>query len=241
MTRVLLSCATALEAEPVLDRMQAVETRQLPGSIAAHTGQLSGVPCDLVVTGVGKAAAASGTAAALALQPGAYDLCISFGLAGVYTGEFIPVGSTVVASDEVDLDGGAISVSGLTPLAEIGLARLPSAATHEAVFDRAEADPKWRDRFAASAGVMPVRVATSDAVSADLDIADARRLASGAAVEAMEGHAVALTALRFGVPFAEIRAVSNAAGVRDKSVWQIRGPLRRLAGVLADTLKAHSP
>lgn len=241
MRRVLLSCATALEAEPVLERVQALDAQQWPGGIAVHSGKLSGVPCDLVVTGVGKAAAASGTAAALASQSGAYGLCVSVGLAGVYTGEFIPVGSTVVAAEEIDLDGGALSASGRTPLADIGLARLSDGPTHSAVFDLIEADPKWRDLFAVNAGVMPLRVATSDAVSADLDAADARRLASGAAVEAMEGHAVALTALRFGVPFAEVRAVSNAAGVRDKSVWQIRGPLRRLAGVLADTLKAHSP
>lgn len=238
MTSVLLVCATELEAQPVLERMPSVTERELPGGVVLHAGHLADVPCDLAITGVGKAAAASGTTAALAVQPGTYALCVSIGLAGAYTGEFIPIGTTVVAAEDVDIDGGALSTSDRIPLASIGLARLPANGTTEAMYDRIETDPSWRDRFAASAGVVPLRFATSDAISADLDTAEARRVASGAAIESMEGHAAGLAAGRFGVPFAEVRAVSNVAGVRDKDAWQIRGPLRKLATVLASTFKA---
>jgi len=240
MMPVLLACATELEAQPVLERLQETETHELTGGVTVHRGRLAGVPCDLAIVGVGKAAAAAGTAVALASQPSGYSVCVSIGLAGVYTGEFVPVGATVVAAEDVDLDGGALNTSGRTSLETIGLARLPATRTSEAVYDLIETDRAWRERFAASSGVVPLRFATSDAVSADLDTAEARRVACEAAIESMEGHAVGLTAARFGVPFAEVRAVSNAAGVRDKDAWQIRGPLRKLATVLEATLKAYA-
>ena len=39
---------------------------------------------------------------------------------------------------------------------------------------------------------------------------------------------MALTCARLGVPFAQVRGVSNVAGVRDKTAWQI-GPARAAA------------
>jgi futalosine hydrolase len=53
--------------------------------------------------------------------------------------------------------------------------------------------------------------------------------------EAMEGYAVGVAAAAFGVPVAEIRAVSNLVGRRDRSTWDVQaalGSLRAAAGAL---------
>jgi futalosine hydrolase len=42
-----------------------------------------------------------------------------------------------------------------------------------------------------------------------------------AAAEAMEGYGVAWAATECGVPWAEIRAISNLIGRRDRSTWNI--------------------
>jgi futalosine hydrolase len=47
--------------------------------------------------------------------------------------------------------------------------------------------------------------------------------------EAMEGFGVAVAAEAFGVPFAEIRAVSNVIGPRDRDAWRIPDALASLS------------
>ncbi|MGF7233981.1 MAG: futalosine hydrolase, partial [Frankia sp.] len=49
--------------------------------------------------------------------------------------------------------------------------------------------------------------------------------------EAMEGHPVALAAARYSVPFAEVRAISNAVGRRDRTAWDLPAALLGLETV----------
>ncbi|MEX2502149.1 MAG: hypothetical protein WD336_07220, partial [Trueperaceae bacterium] len=58
------------------------------------------------------------------------------------------------------------------------------------------------------------------------------------AIESMEGAGVALACLLAGVPFVEIRGVSNVAGVRDKRAWQVRDALRAAAEAVRRTVRA---
>lgn len=51
-------------------------------------------------------------------------------------------------------------------------------------------------------------------------------------VESMEGAAFFETCLRFGTPFAELRAISNEVGVRDHAFWDIPLALRNLQSAL---------
>ena len=44
----------------------------------------------------------------------------------------------------------------------------------------------------------------------------------------MEGYGVACAAATAGVPFAEIRAISNSIGPRDRSTWRIGDALDAL-------------
>ena len=64
-------------------------------------------------------------------------------------------------------------------------------------------------------------------------------LADGVA-EAMEGFGVATATARAGLPFAEIRAVSNPVGPRDREAWKIPDALAALerAGTALATLGA---
>ena len=63
-------------------------------------------------------------------------------------------------------------------------------------------------------------------------------------IESMEGAAFFEGCLRLGIPFAEIRAVSNAVGERDHARWDIPLALRNLEAALRtlkDNLFSFSP
>ncbi len=49
-----------------------------------------------------------------------------------------------------------------------------------------------------------------------------------AVAEAMEGYGVAVAAAQAGVPFAELRTVSNPIGPRDRDAWRMREALAAL-------------
>jgi len=57
-------------------------------------------------------------------------------------------------------------------------------------------------------------------------------------IESMEGAAAAQVADRLGLPFAEVRGVSNLVGERDKRAWDLRSAIahscRALRALLLD-------
>ena len=61
---------------------------------------------------------------------------------------------------------------------------------------------------------------------------EARYRSVEAEIETMEGAAFFETCLRYGIPFAEIRAVSNRVGEEDRSRWDIPLALRNLQDAL---------
>jgi futalosine hydrolase len=56
-------------------------------------------------------------------------------------------------------------------------------------------------------------------------------------VENMEGAAFAQTCLWLGIAGAELRAVSNLAGVRDKAQWRVRQAVEALEATLSGLLR----
>ncbi len=129
------------------------------------------------------------------------------GIAGTYDADRFPPGSAVVGGS-IRLEG--IGAGGQTP-SGLGFAEtdvLPLDGDGPEILSVAEA-------------------------SADRAQADARHdRFPAAAVEEMEGFAVAVAAAAFGVPLRVIRGVSNLAGDRDRGRWQIAQALRAAARAL---------
>lgn len=159
--------------------------------------------------GVGPAAAAAGTARLLATHT--YRAVISAGIAGGFPGR-ADVGGLVIATRSIAADLGAESPDGFLPIEELGFGT--------SVLD---ADPGL---------VKALHTALPDAVAGDVltlatvtgTAATADRLAARfpfAAAEAMEGHGVATAASGAGLPFAELRAISNPVGPRNRAAWRL--------------------
>ncbi|MFD3575264.1 futalosine hydrolase [Streptomyces sp. NPDC058644] len=202
--RVLVATAVPAERDAVADRLP------------PHT--------DAVAVGVGPAAAAAHTAAALARTP--YDLVISAGIGGGFRPD-APIGSLVLADGITAADLGAETPDGFLPVTELGF----GAVTHRPPLSLVR---EWAAACGARTGtVLTVSTVTGSAERA----AELRRRHPRALAEAMEGFGVAEAAAAFALPVLEIRAVSNVVGPRDRGAWRIGEAL----GALGEAFGKFAP
>ncbi|GLZ57022.1 futalosine hydrolase [Micromonospora sp. NBRC 107095] len=177
--------------------------------------------------GVGPAIAGAATARLLALAEAAgrpYRAVVSAGVAGGFTGR-AEVGDTVLGTASIAADLGAESPDGFIPVDELGMppallgagSRVPAdaglLATLRAALPTATTGP-----------VLTVSTVTGTAAGTD----ELRRRHPEAVAEAMEGYGVAVAAAQAGLPFAELRTISNPIGPRDRDAWRLREALAAL-------------
>jgi len=163
--------------------------------------------------GVGKVNAAATLSAFLQAYPEVRRVLV-FGLAGAYPGTGLRPGALVLASEEIQADLG--TAFGMKPL---GFPALRLEGTD--YYNRFPADAAFTAELADRLGLLPMPLVTRDQVSESLEAAHAIRRQWGGVAENMEGAAVAQVALWHRRPWAELRAISNLAGVRKKSEWRI--------------------
>ncbi len=171
----------------------------------------------VVAGGVGPAAAAASTARSL----DGVDLVLSAGIGG----GFAPLGpgDVAVAADIVFADLGADSPTGFLPLSSLGF-----GDEHHLVAPRLAVE--LVDRTGGHLGtVLTVATVTGSAARRDV----LRERFPDAVAEGMEGAGVATAAAAVGVPYGEIRAISNAVGPRDRDAWQVPRALEALGRAVA--------
>lgn len=198
---------------------------------AVRAGLHARAPVEVVAVGVGPAAAAAGTARLLALAQAAgtgYRAVVCAGIGGGFPGR-VPVGGLALATRCVAADLGADSPGGFLGLDELGFGTatlLPDPALTAAL---ATALPD-----AVAGDVLTVSTVTGTAERTAL--LAARH--PDAVAEAMEGYGVACAAAGADLPFAELRAVSNLVGPRDRATWRVGAALEALgaAGPAVGTL-----
>jgi len=179
---------------------------------------------DVLLAGIGPAAAAANTAKALAKAEHGYSLVVSAGIGGGFPG-IAEVGSLVVASEIVAADLGVETSEGFMSLDEMGLDEMGLGSTTIQVdtgLVHRVIEAFRAAKLPVTAGpVLTVSTVTGTAAgSAEL----ANRI-PGAAAEAMEGYGAAVAAADCGIPILEIRAISNLIGPRDLTKWRIKEAL----------------
>jgi len=179
---------------------------------------------EILVCGVGKAAAA--TATALRLADGGVDAVISFGVAGAYPQSGLAVGDVVVATEVAVLDEGLETGTSFQRFERPGMS-VPGASW-------TPTDPMLRSALAGPASGFRIaegRIGTVSVCAGTERLADERGAGSVLA-EGMEGAAVALAAARHGVPFAEVRGISNPCGPRSDAPFDLATAIRNANAVL---------
>ncbi|MEE6305434.1 futalosine hydrolase [Plantactinospora veratri] len=175
---------------------------------------LAGDTVTVAPVGVGPAAAAAGTARLIALAEAAgrpYRGVVSAGIGGGFPGR-APVGGIVIATRSVAADLGAESPDGFLTLDELGFGTTTLPAD-PALLDVLRAGlPQAVTGAVLTLGTVTGTTATTAALLARHP---------DAVAEAMEGYGVASAAVAAGLPFAELRTISNPIGPRDRSAWRI--------------------
>ena len=228
MTDLLLIGATERELAPLADAL--ADARDVAGAWGpARRGRLAGLDVVVAPLGVGKARTAAGLAWALArARPVAV---LQVGVGGGYVGSFLSVGLAMLADVELELDLGVATGDGW---ADVDALRVPLWPTPTPIERR-----ETRTHAGLTAALSEItsvprgRFATLDAVTADFDVGAALQRRFDVSIESMEGAAAALVAARMGVPFAELRAVSNVVGERDRRRWDLSGAARGASSVAA--------
>lgn len=224
---LLLAVAAPSEIRAAFGALGSAQSTEPPPWTLIHVRE--GV--DLVHTGVGKANAAG--AVARTLDPSRHAAVLSIGIGGA-----LPCGPSTRAIRDVVIatacayaDEGVQTPAGFTDIGSRGFPPTPDfigGAIATTPWMRDAMLPLSGPGWSATTGIIATVSTCSgtDALAQDV----ARRI--GAAVEAMEGAAVAQAASRLGIACGEVRIVSNTTGDHQKQVWDLRGAFDRLAEVL---------
>jgi len=166
-------------------------------------------------SGIGKANTAM-TLAAYA-QRHKVERAVLFGIAGAYEESGLDLGDVALASEEVQADLG-VKDGGMKGM---GFPTLTVEGPRH-FHNRFPLDKALSSDLAKRLDVPLKRFLTRDLVCETP--AEARALAKKweADLENMEGAAFAQACLWLGIQGAELRAVSNLAGIRDKTQWRVR-------------------
>lgn len=167
--------------------------------------------------GIGKANTAM-TLAAYA-QRHKVERAVLFGIAGAYQESGLNVGDVALASEEVQADlgvkDGGMKGMGFPTLIVGGISPLH-------FHNRFPLDKALSSDLAKRLDVPLKRFLTRDLVCETPTEARALAKKWEADLENMEGAAFAQACLWLGIRGAELRAVSNLAGIRDKTQWRVR-------------------
>jgi futalosine hydrolase len=202
--RILVVCAVAEEA-------QAVEA----GRSLRHE-------LDVLVCGVGPTAAAAATARTIADNSHmgrAYDVVVNAGICGAFEGR-AAIGDVLIGTDSVHAELGVALPWRFQPIDEIGFGT--NRIGCNTVLTVAVEGVRGEILTLAS-------ITGSDGLAAQL----AHRYPN-AVGEAMEGFGVATAAQQAGLPFAEIRTVSNYIGDREVGHWDWDAALKALTAAIRE-------
>ena len=219
---ILLAAATTFEIQPTIDYIR--------GSAGRDEARIRrGKPTVItpLITGVG--GLATTWALTRQIDMARPDLVIQAGIAGCFTHQ--KAGEVFVVGEEVLADLGVWEQHGFTSLFEMRLADKDGFPFVGGKLINPHAS------LLQLSALPSVRGITVNEITTDRERISWHQQNTGAVVESMEGGALHYVCLQAGVPFLQLRAVSNEAGVRDKSKWDIPLAIARLNEELISLLE----
>ena len=180
----------------------------------------------VAVAGVGPAESAAAATAAILRAEQRPELVLSAGIGG----GFAPLapGSIAVASRSVFAELGIDTGEGFVPVSAAGFG-----------VDSYDVPPQLAIELADRTGGTLGTIVTVATVTGTAErAAELSERFPNAVAEGMEGAGVAAAAAATGLAFAEIRAISNTVGPRDRAAWDIPGALAALGAAVAAIVSA---
>lgn len=173
---------------------------------------------DYSITGVGAVETVYQLSKLLSDSKSKYDLVVNIGIAGTFDKKY-PLGSVVRVEREVFGDFGVESSDGdFQSWFEYGLVN----PNHHPYTEGALIAPILTPKIESFLENLPaVKSVTNQRVSGRVSTNNITLYKFRPDIEVMEGAALFYVCIKEGVPFLELRAISNMVGERDKSKWRI--------------------
>ena len=149
------------------------------------------------------------------------DLVVDIGIAGSFRSK-LAVGDVVQVASDLLVEMGAEDGERFLPADELGL------VGNEQVAFFSEVELK---------GLRPVNGITVNRVHGNADSIRRTVEQFNPDVESMEGAAVAFSCRQFGIPWVQIRAISNRVEARNRETWDIPLALQNLNNAVRRSLK----
>ncbi|MEJ7611693.1 MAG: futalosine hydrolase [Ferruginibacter sp.] len=176
--------------------------------IAAFTEQSTGT--DILITGVGSPACMY--ALTKQLQRKNYDIVIQAGIAGTFSSIY-PPGNTVTVKQDVFADLGIFEQDLFSTLFEKGFAEKNAGAYTEGVL----LNPYERELDLPQVNAITVNTVSDKPAQASLF-----QKKYDADIETMEGASFQYVCISEGIPFIQLRSISNFVGERVRTNWKIK-------------------
>lgn len=191
-----------------------------------------------VVTGAGKINAALELDAAVGRE--VPESVVFLGSAGAFPSSGLEIGDVVIAGEEILADEGVEVPRGFVSMGDLGLPlgtrsggkvynEVPVAAPDESELEGLRTGARGAFRLAVGRLITVSTGTGTDRRAQTLAGRWRQPLA-----ESMEGAAAALVAWRRGIPFVEIRGISNFTGNRDRASWELMTACEHAARVAVD-------
>jgi len=210
-----------------------------------YGGRIQGKEVVYMISGMGKTNAAH--AATFLIEKFSPETLILFGIGGAYPSSGLGVGDIAVAEKEVYGDEGVMNGDGFQgtqligiPLLKLGRRKyfnefpLDKGLAGKALGYLAYVAQPSAGSIAAGLG----RFVTVSTCTGTRKRAMELQKRFGAVCENMEGAAAAHICTLYGTPMVEIRGISNIAGDRDRSKWDIRLAAENCQRVVLELLKS---
>jgi len=216
--RVLVVAATRPEVAPLISALThaAGHNQVVSGTLGQHK-------IDVLLTGVGMVATAAWCTRALAI--GGYDVSPNLGVCGSFNPSMPPSSVVHVTSDvlaELGVEDGPRFLS----LHEVGL-----LASDEFPYSGGRLSNEVPPRLAGLGDLPAASGITVNTVHGEEASIAAIQSRYAPDVESMEGAAFMYACLIAGVPFAQVRAVSNRVERRNRAAWDLAGAIENLGRV----------
>lgn len=208
---ILLVAATTFEIQPTIDALSEGGTNPDVRSL---------------ITGVG--AMAAGWSIMRQIDSSRPDLIIQAGIAGCLTGR--SPGEVLAVSEDQFADQGVWEDGRFKSLFDMKLADGDAFP-----FSGGRLVNPYRELLALI-GLHAVGGLTVNEITTNPERVRWYQQNTTAVVESMEGAALHYVCLQAGIPFLQLRSVSNAVGVRDKMKWDIKLAIARLNEALIPLL-----
>ncbi len=216
--KILLAAATAAEIAETLNWLRGMDPENpVPENV------------DVCITGVGLLTSTFRLTKALAYSD--YDLVIGAGIAGAFDRN-LQLGQCVIVSSEQLADFGAEDGPEFLDAFDMGLEKADEPPfTAGKLLNPMDGLPEFMTALPQASALTVLKVSGNEPTIEE------RTLRYGASVESMEGAALHYACLSLGIPFIQLRSISNYVTRRDRSAWQLKPAIDALNSTLMSWLK----